>query len=180
MLLQPLFSTINDAWHWPGLEVRPSSIGNGLGVFATKDLAIGLVVPILGVPVNEHEYDEMLLGLRSMSHFWKATRADFIGFDGNPDLNTSGLNIAMMVNEDCHRKPNCIFSCDHLVTMLKIKQGDELSVYYGSDYVRNGYKLNGNINKCLNYSSKLKLPSAKIRRENARYWIQTLWQFETR
>ena len=56
--------------------------------------------------------------------------------------------LAMMINEPTRKKPNCIFKCDHVVVAQPIKEGEELTVYYGNAYdvIRKlkGYNLDNN------------------------------------
>ena len=59
-----------------------------------------------------------------------------------------GLSIAMMLNESTTELHNCIFKYDHVVVMVTVRAGEELTVYYGRDYERTrraqGYSLAGN------------------------------------
>ncbi len=182
-ILQPLKEETNAVYSWAGLDVRKSQIGSGNGVFATSDLSVGTMIPILGVPINEHEYDQMVLNSnRSASHFWlfQQKHLGFVGVDGKPTLNSTGLNIAMMINEDCQHKPNCAFIMDYVVVLEKVFIGQELSVYYGENYYREDYTLNKRADKCFYYSAKQRLlfPIVTIRRDNICYWLKVLCEHE--
>ncbi len=177
-ILQPQ-EKAKHVYSWPGLDIRDSNIGSGNGVFATSDISVGTMIPMLGVPINEHEYDQIVLNVnRSASHLWvfQQKYLGFVGIDGKPTLNSTGLNIAMMVNEDCQHKPNCAFILDYLVVMEKVCMGQELSVYYGSNYNREDYTLNKRVNKCFYYQAKQRLvfPSVTIRKDNISHWLEVL------
>lgn len=132
------------SYSWDGLEVRKSKIKNaGNGVFATKPLAAGTMIPILGITYSQDTESE------SNTHVWKyqtkheRLKGRFV--TGNTEDEREkmyvrrgaanfGLSIAMIANEGSTTQQNCIFKYDFLMTARPIKKGEELRVYYGEEY----------------------------------------------
>lgn len=172
MILQP--TKEHGGYTWDGLEVKQSKEkGAGDGVFATRNLKVGTMIPILGKSIDVsriHEY----------THGWTYRTKKAV--DGHPSLNpykkvgNKGLSIAMMVNESTKRKFNCKFKLDHIVVALPIKKGSELTVDYGYGYEptreQMGYSLDGNKYRDAEYPAllKVKFPSANVRNDNINHW----------
>ena len=102
----------------------------GLGLFATRDLPPGRMIPIIG--------PNHITGEKENHIFTYRCSPEWGTIDGRPDLSTkhkvgaNGLAIAMLVNEpDKIQNANCVFKMDHLVTCIPIKTGTQLLVYYG-------------------------------------------------
>ena len=157
---------------WSGLEIRQSrERGTGLGVFATRDLRVGLMIPIVGKMVNVDA---------TGSHQWNYYRRKGIikAIDGHPShapylkVGSRGLSIAVMVNETTSKRFKTRFKLNHLVVALPIKKGQELYVDYGNKYnsyrKTYGYTLKDNQYRYMEYPTydKLTYPSAKVRNAN--------------
>jgi hypothetical protein len=133
---------------WPGLEVKKSKEKNaGDGVFATKALPVGTMIPIIG---QFHEGETP----SALTHSWQYYGKNSGYVDGHPDHNpfkkvgNYGLSIAMMLNESTSKTHTCKFKMDHVVVAKNLKAGDELIVDYGPAYeghrVEQGYTLDNN------------------------------------
>jgi len=93
---------------WDALTVGTSKEkAAGFGVFATKTLAAGTMIPIVGKRLSRSRIDQMEK-LSQLTHAWVDT--DLQPVDGHPRYNphlgvgSFGLAIAMLVNEPCHKK----------------------------------------------------------------------------
>lgn len=120
-------------WTWPQLEVKPSEQpGAGLGLFARAPLRSGTMIPYRG---------------RSTAGCGLYV---FEGQDGDPAINpykgigNGGWSVAALANEPTRKKPRCILFRTCLVVAQTVRPGEELTVYYGEAYSRNGYSLRGN------------------------------------
>jgi hypothetical protein len=145
-IIEPIRAT-NGKWNWPELELKQSNQPNaGKGVFARVNIPVGTMVPLLGKVISSAEHDKLMTSLQA-THTFSFYRTNII-INGNPRINNHGLNIAMMTNEPCKKRPNCIFKLGFLVVAKHIKVGEELTVYYGNTYraIRDklGYSLVGN------------------------------------
>ena len=129
---------------WPNLKIKQSREENaGKGVFATRALPVGTMIPIIGKTVQEAD-----------DYCWSRYRHNKNILSGNPIYNSYkgvgcfGLAIALMANESMYKKVNCKFRFDYLVVVDHIKAGEELTVFYGHSYEpirkRKGYSMNGN------------------------------------
>ncbi len=165
-------------YEWKEVEVRQSKEkGAGSGVFAQKNLPVGVMIPIIGNFQSGEVPTEL-------THGWQYQRQPYF-VDGDPTQNPHkgvgnfGLSIAMMCNELTKGVHNCVFRLDYLVTALPIKKGEELTAYYGDWYDKHredkGYSLKDNKNLQYPYPELEKLehkdyPSAKERKK-----IYTKW-----
>ena len=122
-------TTQDQNYLWKGLEVKKGEMG--YGVFSTMDLPPGLMIPIIGRPVNRTEA-HAARHTAAASHLWvlrNCTGGPY-AIDGNPGeqvqttCGSRGLAISMMVNEPNHKAPNCISKVDHIVTGRKISKGE--------------------------------------------------------
>lgn len=152
ILLPTLHKGQQISYSWDGLEVKKSKIKNaGNGVFATKPLAAGTMIPILGITYTQDTEPD------SDTHVWEyQTRNEKLKgrfVTGNTEDEREkmyvrrgaanfGLSIAMIANEGSSTQQNCIFKYDFLMTARSIKKGEELRVYYGENYepIRNKLK----------------------------------------
>lgn len=99
------------------------------GVFSKVELQPGTVIPILGVQITEAVLDTMMSQINA-THVWRYNlrRQPKLFVDGHPD--STGLNIAMMLNEPIKSAPNCIFDQDGLgCSCIRYPSGHELTVY---------------------------------------------------
>lgn len=148
-LIEPV-DELNGCYSWKEVEVRPSPIGQS-GLFAKQDLSVGTMIPIIGQKVIDFYTSEPL------THGWLYGKRG--GVNGHPSINpykgvgSFGLSIAMMVNESIDCVHNCVFDYNCLITALPIKQGSELTVYYGVEYepLRSTYTLSGNKHLAYDY-----------------------------
>ncbi len=150
------------SWIWPLLEVKQSIQTNHPcnGVFTKHILRKKTMIPVIGIKLLQTDHDIRMFYRYSkniadttfppgtFTHGWDVT--DY-SINGNPKLFTHekvgsfGLAIAMMVNEPTNDQPNCIFKQNHLITIKTIQPGEELTVYYGSDYdSHRNYSINEN------------------------------------
>ena len=120
-------------WIWPQLEVKTSEQpGAGLGLFAKAPLRSGTMIPYRG---------------RSTTNCGTYV---FEGQDGDPAINpykgigNGGWSVVALANEPTRKKPRCILFRTCLVVAQPIGVGEELTVYYGEAYTRDGYSLRGN------------------------------------
>ena len=138
-------------YHWPGLQLKQSDEKHGgIGVFATKLLLVGTMIPILGLSTDSKKKN---------SHQWNYYNlpGPIQAVVGTTDSKRSlGLDIAMFVNESCSRPFNCAFENNFLVVIEEIFPGEELYVYYGDVYeeFRNRYQYNVKNNPYLTPSIK--------------------------
>ena len=108
---------------WKGLRVREaeqSGIKMGLGVFATRELQQGTLIPVLGRVVEQ-----------AGTHVF-CINGDQV--DGHPavapyqKVGNRGLSIAMMVNES--NQPNCVFlDSGYLQLYQNVEPGSQLFVF---------------------------------------------------
>lgn len=135
-------------YKWDDFVVKPSGLTSeltmsardrcDLGVYAARDLAAGVWVPITGRPVGSPAV------FPSSREYCYQRSAPLQSVDGDPayyaygDVGCFGLAIAMMVNEpaDAQTHANCMYKLDFLVTTADIKKGEQLLVDYGSSYPR--------------------------------------------
>ena len=132
---------VGEKYVWSELEVRKSGEpGGGNGVFARVALSAGTMIPILGIRIKPAKV-AILKKQNKATHI-----SEYRGLiiNGDPEINKTGLNIALLVNEPSKTKPNCVFKLGFLVVAQSIKPGGELTVFYGNDYGRVGYSLAGN------------------------------------
>ena len=120
-------------------EFTRSSRGRrDLGVFAARDLPVGLWIPITGRPLGDPPSYP-----RSREYCFPR-RQPFQAIDGDPEFHPFkgvgcfGLAVAMMLNEpsDAHTHANCMYSRDFVVTTATLKKGQQLLVDYGPSYHR--------------------------------------------
>ena len=130
----------NCRYVWDELEVRKSlEKGAGYGVFSTKNLPVGTMIPIIGTHARKKE---------TGTHLY--ARRDGVKINGDPNIKpykkvgTFGLSISMMLNESVKKKFNCKFRFDYIVVVAPIKKGAELLLYYGDTYSRVGYDISQN------------------------------------
>ena len=141
----------------------------------------GLMIPILGKRVAQTD---------GLTHGWLYYGSVKGGVDGHPSFanykgaGSFGLSVAMMINEQTRKKPNCIFKCDHVIIAQPIKKGEELTVYYGKAYdvIRKlkGYNLDKNryLDAPHPALDDMKCPSSKIRNNNIEYWLNVISEME--
>ena len=168
---------------WDGLETK-STVTAGLGVFATKPLLAGAMIPIIGKKMSESEVEKRKQK-HELVHAWiKNTLTGPV--NGDPSISpyknvgNYGLSIAMMLNEPSRKKPNCIFKLDHVVVAQRVKAGEELTIFYGDDYkpvrIMKGYALDKNRfyhnAPYYNMLEDMKFPSLKDRQKNFDNWMQ--------
>ena len=148
-ILSPLRQR-NGTYHWPHISTGTSKQRNNAGkgliydAKAAKRLPANTYIPIIGRLMTRSSLAEMNPAART--HIWAYTgRLSELGLaNGNPETDPTsahhaaakGLGIAMMANEPSGGRPNCIFKRNCLVTTRPIVPGEELTVYYGSDYNR--------------------------------------------
>jgi len=148
---------------WPELEVKVSTQGPGAGqgLFARTDLPPGTLIPIVGQILSEAEA-ERRIAADTFTHGFQYSDGTCI--DGGRELD--GQTIWAKINEPLTKKPNCIFKLDCVVTGRRIRAGEELTVYYGSSYTRDGYSLDGNRHLQGEYPSlkNMRWPSVQARR----------------
>jgi hypothetical protein len=171
---------------WDGLEVKPSKEkGAGMGVFATKVLPVGTMIPIVG---QHHPGATPSALTHSWEYYGKAR-----GYvDGNPSIKpfkkvgSYGLAIAMMLNESTTKILTCKFHLDHVVVATRLKAGDELTVYYGNAYDRHrkqqGYTMikNKHLERGYDAYDNLSFPPATVRYENINKWNTVIKQCQIR
>jgi hypothetical protein len=184
MILQPKEKG-DRGYTWPALAVRQSqqNVGGGLGVFATRKLKPGIMIPILGHRVAQAD---------GLTHGWVYYGSIKGAVDGHPSINpykgvgSFGLSIAMMVNEPTRAKPNCIFKMDHIVIAEPIRKGEELTVYYGKNYelIRRikGYTLRNNtyLDEPHPKLYDMRYPRSKKRNNNIQQWLDVITERERR
>lgn len=182
--LLPQQKTKKKNFQWPGLEVKQSSLCQELGVFTTTTIKKGALIPILGHGLTEHDLDEIQLKKKQSTHIWIYTNNTlangFPAIDGHPNCNTSGLNIAMMINEDFKKKPNCIFKSNFILVTKTLPPNTELTVFYGEDYCRQNYYSNNH--NCESFKSYcydcFQLPRLQERTDCLNFWMAKLCLFE--
>lgn len=179
----PLVS-VDGNFTWPGLALRASTMSAaGQGVFATEDLPVGTMIPILGSLVSDR------LGSERSSHVWchrkpmRGTVSQLV-VDGYPQIlpyrgiGNFGSSIAMMVNEASVVEQNCVFLLDHVCVAKPVPRGTELTVYYGGLYdtlrQRNEYAVVDRPN----YSTFPALMALKPTHKNDR--LRAMWRHQTR
>jgi hypothetical protein len=161
---------------WDGLEVKQSKEkGAGLGVFATKALPVGTMIPIIG----QHHPGA---APSALTHAWEYYGKARGYIDGNPSIKpfkkvgNYGLSIAMMINESTTKIMTCKFKKDHVVVATRLKAGEELTVYYGPAYEKHrkkhGYTMDKNQHLHREYPSfnELSFPTAPVRTGNIDKW----------
>ena len=130
-ILLPLFD--GERFEWPDFEIRRSTQCSQMGVFATRDLRVGTLIPIWGL--RRHSWEE---SRHRTSHGWERTvygkKEDRL--DGHPSIyphkgiGCFGLAIAMMINEPSRGYSNVIFRANSVVVQRPIKAGQELLIWY--------------------------------------------------
>jgi hypothetical protein len=170
---------------WEGLEVRKTKHGNG--VFASKNLKKGLMIPILGLPLYKQPVKP------ADTHHWEYQNNSLKGvhIDGRPKakpfhsyqgVGSFGLAVAMMLDEST--RPNCFFKFNYLVVGRTVKAGGQLTTWYGDSYQeirqREGYKLDAdkaqkNTDKFEHWDKdKWVFPKAVERFEALIYWLNII------
>ena len=132
---------------WPCLHTKASLVapGAGDGLFATSNLHAGVKIPLLGRPIG-HEELETLEARNADTHIVAISGKSHSYLDGNPSfepfcgIGGRGLYIAMMANEPCRGKPNCVFRGNFLQVAMDVAAGEELTISYGKSYRRSGYR----------------------------------------
>ena len=164
---------------WEDLELKQSQEkGAGCGVFATRKLKVGEMIPIVGAKVDANHN-----GTHDWTYYGRALKGTVTG---DPSINpykgigNYGLSIAMMLNETTTKKPNCKFTLNHVVVALPVKKGQELFVHYGDTYeptrILMGYSDAMKKNKYLGEEQEytlfdaLKYPPPKERNGNIEKW----------
>lgn len=167
-------------YKWSGLEVKQSH-GRG-GVFATKNIPRGTLIPILGSITKKPPS----AADNTDTHNWQYLNQPGIKgitIDGRPHINghrgigSFALGIAMMLNES--DRPNCIFKYNYAVVVRDVKAGEELTVYYGPAYEgirrRHNYTINADkANKVPAAVWDWKYPSAKERRGVIQHYLEEI------
>ena len=127
------------SYAWDDFEVRASGEGPdaGLGLFATRALSAGLMVPIVGELVASEEEALRLVAADEFTHGYQYDDGRYV--DARAHL--GGLAIWARANEPTRKRPNCVYKLDCLVTARRVRKGEELVVYYGDAYTRRGYSL---------------------------------------
>ncbi len=139
-LLEPIL--VKKKFSWPGLKLGKSSFCTGLGVFTTTEFVAGTMIPILGHGMSGDEIDSLDTNKNNHSHVWffRDKIYGFYAVDGNPQYKLVGeLNIALMINEDLKKKPNCFFKHDYVVVAKNLPPKTELTIFYGLNYNRDHY-----------------------------------------
>ncbi|KAJ1958422.1 hypothetical protein IWQ62_004902 [Dispira parvispora] len=136
------------------VEVKPSTIPNaGQGLFAIRDLPA--YVPLgfyFGVPMTEDEFDSLKDHVGLASHYsimYRRTVLDATDSNGQPFTDPDGLLFCPFhfMNEKIG-KGNVAFLEGYIVnqvicmTTRKVKAGEELFVYYGSEVDREHWNNN--------------------------------------
>lgn len=120
--------------------------GANRGVFARRRLAMGTMIPILGVPLNGEQRNQRMREGHDQRYIWQVARDSYIDCCPGGDT-TEGdperiRRIAGLINEPGPKKnPNCYAAGGFIVLDETLKPGQELLVSYGRDYVRD-YKVN--------------------------------------
>jgi hypothetical protein len=130
---------------WPGLIIKTSKqdLLAGNGVFATKAIPAGLRIPIYGALLTEAQFSELETKSQD-THTFKLhnSSSDHVYIDGRPSImpyngvGGEGMYIAMMMNEPCRGKPNCIFKGNTVQVAKDLEAGEELTLSYGPGYRR--------------------------------------------
>ena len=166
---------------WPGITVKQSP-GKGYGVYATRSLKVGTLIPILGKRVAIDKQG---------THGWQYYGKSGGAISGNPSIHPFkhvgcfGLAVAMMLNEDTEGPLNCKFKLDHICVARPIKKGEELTVDYGNAYepIRKIKRYTMSNNKHRFDSTpqydQLKYPSAKVRNNNIKKWNTVITRLES-
>ena len=170
-MLQP--KRDGEGYVWTGLVLKQSKQNEaGKGVFATRALRVGTMIPMLGKAVPEAD---------GLTHGWEYYGSKG-AIDGHPrylpykGVGSHGLSLSMMLNEPVTDKPNCKFKLDHVVVALPIKKGEELTIDYGNAYEtirkKAGYTMKNNKHRHAKYPEydSLKYPTAKVRNGNIQEW----------
>ena len=156
-------------------------------MFASVDLTPGTIIPILAKKITQAEFDKLKKSHTAI-HIWDYYQSkDNIILNGDPKLNTHGLNISMLINEPSKKMPNCIFKLNSIVVAMPIKKGEELYVYYGRAYepVRKkmGYSLEGNKHLEAHYPDMDKIkawPSKERRWRVIHRWLAVIEKYDKR
>jgi hypothetical protein len=122
----------------PYFEVLPSE-GKGRGLFLRKGLTRltrGMEIPITGEKLTQSQYDF----LEEKTHVWMMWervngKMKKYYIDGRPTAHS--WNLASMINEPGPgQKPNCYQQGNKIIVDYNLKEGQELLVSYGPEYVR--------------------------------------------
>jgi hypothetical protein len=126
------------------LCVKPSEQNDGdagLGLFATTPLQPWNAIPLVGRSVTDDECEALVQ--RGDGRYLVETPGGTV--DGNPSIlghrgiGYRGAAIWAFANEKSAGKPNCTFMGAFLVVAKAVRAGEELTVGYGPDYVRQDY-----------------------------------------
>ena len=138
-----------DGWfEWPGLEVKMGRRKAGWALFCKQHLPPEYAIPLVGRDVTQVE----IHNIHDETHRWTYTglrdQANTMTIDGKPlpgeTIACRGLAIGLMANEPEYGKaPNCRYHANHLITLRRVRKGEQLTVYYGPGYA--------SIRKALNY-----------------------------
>ena len=135
-------------------RVKKSKI-HGTGVFATEDIKKNTrIIEYIGKKISKKEGDKRSEKLLNKNLNSKSKGAVYIfelnkryDIDGSPSYNK-----ARYINYSCN--PNCevqiIKNCIWIVSIKKIKNGDELSYDYGFEFDKDDYK--DHVCKCGSYN----------------------------
>ena len=135
---------------WPGLEVKIGKRKAGRALYCKCHLPSEYAIPLVG-------RDATFQGITTIhdeTHRWTYTGTKGPGttaiIDGKPlqgeIIACRGLAIGLMANEpDYGKSPNCRYHANHLITLRRIRKGEQLTVYYGPGYA--------SIRKALGYST---------------------------
>lgn len=159
----PIWSKKFGQYSWPGLELKQDT-NKGKGVFATKKIPEGMLIPYLGNVVSPKCIQRLRNSYTTKANM-KRYGAEFVkkrfqflselnkfllidGYTTNPF--EEKLFIASFINEPSpHQKTNCTmiclldktFNCNFIMTTKEIRKGEELTVYYGPLYCNREYKI---------------------------------------
>lgn len=161
----PALDPATSKWSYPAWKVENADNKNGAGVFATRDVQAGELVPYGGVVIQQDEFCKRLSHKRAGTH-WVVPLDDGALADGNPAReppDAKGAWLGARANEAAPgEKNNAMLHCVRvadlpeiaglypgldlssgsvlvLETMGFIGMDKELLWYYGSKYGHRGY-----------------------------------------
>jgi hypothetical protein len=129
---------------WTHLEARKSAVG-GQGLFAKQEIPFGVFIPYLGVAIPDalvKKYYEEIVGATTLRWKYLASRDrdtaytdGYPGFQMHKGFGCNGLSAAALMNEPPPGlTPNVMFYDQYLLTVRKIRKGEEIFGCYGLTY----------------------------------------------
>lgn len=127
---------------------RSSIKGAGKGVFATKDLPKGFQIPYFG-KLYRGKWKEIEPFVTDFTYVFHDEEEAYV-IDAHPRFNRCASNFGFRINEPSRgKKPNSAFKTStkwasliapiSIVLTKSVKAGEEIWVYYGSEYDRSDY-----------------------------------------